>query len=53
MLDKLLDRLIPSVKADAACVKRCVQISYDPNTGCYTMRCYETNCTYRQIRLCE
>ncbi|MDF2705772.1 MAG: hypothetical protein K0R62_1424 [Nonomuraea muscovyensis] len=53
MLDKLIDRLIPTVKADAACTPRCVQISYDPNTGCYKMKCYYSNCTYRTITMCE
>ncbi|GAA2846472.1 hypothetical protein [Nonomuraea rubra] len=53
MLDKLIDRLIPTVKADAACTPRCVQISYDPATGCYKMKCTYSDCTHRTITLCE
>ncbi|MGW3347340.1 hypothetical protein ACWDA3_28900 [Nonomuraea rubra] len=53
MLDKLIDRLIPTVKADAACTPGCVQISYDPATGCYKMKCTYSNCTYRTITMCE
>ncbi|GAA3223853.1 hypothetical protein GCM10020216_037060 [Nonomuraea helvata] len=53
MLDKLIDRLIPTVKADAACAVRCVQVSYDPATGCYKMKCYRSDCTYYMVTLCE
>ncbi|MEV0388189.1 hypothetical protein [Nonomuraea sp. NPDC050643] len=53
MLDKLIDRLIPTVKADAACTPRCVQIGPGPTPGCYRMRCTNGDCTVRTVIVCE
>ncbi|UBU10268.1 hypothetical protein [Nonomuraea gerenzanensis] len=52
MLDKLIDRLIPTVKADAACTPRCTVVS-GPVNGCYRMRCVNGDCTVNTVTVCE
>ncbi|MEV0619303.1 hypothetical protein AB0I81_38715 [Nonomuraea sp. NPDC050404] len=52
MLDKLIDRLIPTVKADAACTPRCVQIG-TPSAGCYLMRCTNGDCSTHTVTICD
>ncbi|MEV1003963.1 hypothetical protein [Nonomuraea sp. NPDC050202] len=52
MLDKLIDRLIPTVKADAACTPRCTVVG-QPSPGCYRMRCVNGDCSVHTVVVCD